>query len=229
MSDGFIDWANQKADIALALANGQCGGGYAESVLIFSATISGIASVLWPGDFIDKKRFVELWARYAGEENLISLPLLIDYLESKDQHKEQALACADVLRNAKPETFGSDYEKKGLTSKDVDLSEPEVLLHCPNILRADVRKYCYGSVFYTHVRSAFVHNYELTSHATSLPMSPPGSGVSYSNVITQKPYRRIHFEPDWLSRLVRRLASAVAPQAYAGPLARPGRWWLEGD
>jgi hypothetical protein len=163
---------------------------------------------------------VELWARYAPEENLISLPFLIDYLESKDRHKE-----TDVLRNAKPQAFGSDYEKKGLTSKDVDLSEPEVSVHCPNISRADVRKYGYGSVFYAHVRSAIVHDYELSSHASGLPMARPGSGVSYVNYSAQKPNRRIHFEADWLSRLVRSLASAAAPQAHAGPLALPGRWW----
>lgn len=130
MSSGLITWANQKAEIALALAEGHCGGTYAESVLVLSAAMSGIASLLWPGENVpDRKRFVELWASYASTDaNLTSIPLLIEYLDSQARGTE-----ATVLRNTNPQAFGPGYRSRVITGADVDLPESSVLHLCPTI------------------------------------------------------------------------------------------------
>src|SRR5512138_640924 len=75
----IVDFVERKIVVAQALDRGECGGSYAEACIIMASVISGIASDLWPGKGLDRKRFVELWARYADpalSPNLISVPLL---------------------------------------------------------------------------------------------------------------------------------------------------------
>jgi len=57
----------RKLKVAEALAEGQCGGSYADGCILLSCIISGIAADLWSGKGIDPKRFIEVWARYADE------------------------------------------------------------------------------------------------------------------------------------------------------------------
>ena len=66
-----------KIRIAKFLANGGCGGGYAESIIILCAIIDAIASKVWPCES-NKKRFVQLIKDYyfSSCPPKISVPLL---------------------------------------------------------------------------------------------------------------------------------------------------------
>ena len=58
------DWVDQKAHLAEQLAQGECGGGYGDAIIVLSSVISGIAAALWPGERIDRQRFAQVWWTY---------------------------------------------------------------------------------------------------------------------------------------------------------------------
>lgn len=232
-------WVEDKLKIATLLEEGAAGAGYAEACLVISAILSGIASDLWPGRDLDRKRFVELWTRYAPEElgaSLVSTPSLIKDLEDKGKYEE-----ATVLRNTNREAFGPGFEARVVTSDFVDMPVKEVLRMCPNLHLKQVRKHTYGSLFYERIRSAYVHEYRIGHQATAYPMGRSGVGVSYANTwrdVTPEShgdsvigwaeiYREIHFEVNWLCQLVRGVVRNVAAD-WGKPLPEPEHWWISG-
>lgn len=122
----FSDWISSRAAVAQRLSDGQCGGTYAEAILITSSLISGMAADLWPGDRIDRFRFVEFWARFAHPElnaNLISLPLLLDTLRGSDRPTE-----AEAVRLLRPEAFNplGIPEARVVTGETADAAEEKL-------------------------------------------------------------------------------------------------------
>lgn len=61
----WLDFVERKIGTAVMLDDGQCNGSYSDACVLLSSLISGIAAELWPGDGIDRARFIELWIRYA--------------------------------------------------------------------------------------------------------------------------------------------------------------------
>lgn len=226
MTSHFRSWVEQKLAIAQCLADGACGASYAEACLVISSVISAIAADLWPGDRIDRRRFTEVWAIHTPPPlgaNRISLPLLISYLDGAGRHRE-----ADLLR-ASNQSVLHPISTLVFTGDLVDLPEKQVLALCPNITTLQARRYSYGVVFYEHVRSAFVHEYQIGEQAGRYPMARPGSGVSYINRLDGGVVvRKIHFEVAWLIRLVRELALSLEPLWEMHPHTPPSSWWVDG-
>jgi len=86
------------------LDQGQCNGSYPDACVLLSALISGIAADLWPGEGFDRRRFVELWARFADpklQPTRISVPLLRRSFQDAGR-----LADVTALEEARPEMFG---------------------------------------------------------------------------------------------------------------------------
>ena len=82
----YTSWVNEKIKIAQAIDSGCCGGSYDEGALIACASISAMAALAWPGDRIDKKRFVEILAQVAdGNTNPNPLKISIPLLCQEDQ------------------------------------------------------------------------------------------------------------------------------------------------
>ena len=80
----FLAHVQKRIALAKRLNEGECGGSYADAILILSSTLSGIAADMWPGESKNRYRFVKLWANYAEsalKPNLISVPLLLNQLE----------------------------------------------------------------------------------------------------------------------------------------------------
>ena len=68
MSNSWLkEWSDSKVDLALRLNSGECGGTYAEAVIILCSVLSGIAADVWPGRNKDRKRFVELLVKYSSD------------------------------------------------------------------------------------------------------------------------------------------------------------------
>jgi hypothetical protein len=89
-----IEWIQNKIYIAVCLYNGNCGGTYDDAALILCSLINGIASDLWPGEKIDRKRFNELLVKYCDKEcniELVSIPILLQELESTNQIKNEKI------------------------------------------------------------------------------------------------------------------------------------------
>lgn len=216
------DWVDTKVATALHLANGKCGGSYAEGVIILSAVISAIAAEAWPGRFMDKKRFVELVNTYCTDDikpTQVSIPLLIGFLREKEKYGE-----ADVIRK----NFMNYQKTRVLTSEDVDHSETEVLSICPGLSLGEIRRFSYSSVFYDEVRSGFVHEYRPGKKADSYPIaSAQDDQISYGNWVDD-PDRHIYFPMQWVINIAKSVAKTADSNADQFPLGQPQKWWVEG-
>ncbi|MCP4382237.1 MAG: hypothetical protein GY798_12635 [Hyphomicrobiales bacterium] len=220
MSNWRQEWVTQKVEIAECLFNGECKGSYPEAVLITSATINAIASNLWPGKGIDRKRFVELLIKYASADpspTTVSVPLLVQHLIDKGRNPE-----AKLLQ----EKYLNVCDSLVLLGNDIDKSEIEIQILCSTLDLKTLRKYCYANIFYEEVRSSYVHEYAAGEKSDSHSMSGARNAkVHYTNTINMP--RRIHFHINWL-REVALLTAKSADSICSLPLAKPAKWWIEG-
>jgi hypothetical protein len=230
-SDSFQDWVQGRVAVALRLSEGQCGGTYAEAVLILSSILSGMAADLWPGKSKDRRRFVEMWAKYADptlKPNLISIPLLINDLESKGLQD-----LATKLRAIYPPAFSplSIADTLVITQKEVDRSEADLLNLDPRLTTKYLRRFSYGAVCYDHVRSGYTHEYHTTDFARGLPMAREPVPVSYVNTL-EEPKRRIYFDITWVANIVVSASASVSAPLMALPTQEhfldPKCWWVDG-
>ncbi len=209
--------------IADALARGSLGASKLEAYLLISGLLSGLAAMAWPGDGIDRRRFVELWARF-GDPSLahtrISLPLLVTALRTKKAPE------ADALERLRPQLFGLGGAARIVTGDEIDIAETDVLNACPAMARSEIRKYAYPSLFYEHIRNSVVHEYQTGHGATDYPMTAQDAGISYGNyLVAGHSVRKIHFHIPWLLALVRSVVDNMESAVPTFPLLAPA-WWL---
>ena len=223
-----VNVMRHKAAVAGRLANGECGGWYGDAVLILSSAISALSADLFPGLGIDRKRFVQLWARYADTALTplqVSVPLL-----AQDLHESGDRANLAGLQKLRPDAislFPAMVDTKVLDGSRSDASEAEVQLACPNLTVAGIRKFSYPNVFYSEIRSGFVHEGDTTNRGSSHPGGSRKTDISYMNVL-QKPFRRIHFSIEWLSNVAESIAANAFEDVYKPRAPLPKTWWLQG-
>ena len=186
------DWIDQKIEIALALSRGECGGSYAEAILILSAAISALAAEVWQGKDIDRKRFVEIIKDHCDptlNPLRISIPLLIGHLDETDMLTE-----AELLQKQ----FLNFQKTRVITAAETDKSEQEIRQVCPQYNLQGDPKFSYANLLYEEVRSSYVHEYHSGAKADPWPHgSALGKGISYGNW-AKDPHRHIHFpQPGW--------------------------------
>ena len=205
----WTDFVTRPLEIATALANGELGGSTLEAHLIIGATISGMAAFVWPGKGKDRRRFVEVWARYSDSSlhaNRISLPLLADELWTYRLSEE-----CNAVETLRPELLRLGAQV--VTGDDIDVSEADVLRACPTLDARRIRCNSYGALYYRQVRSSVVHEYQFGARAVTWPMTTRKAGVSYANYaipgagsMTTRSERHIHYGLPWLSEIVRSIA-----------------------
>lgn len=215
------NWIKGKTALAARLEAGECGGAYAESIIILSSAVSAVAAEIWPGDRIDRKRFVELLYDYCDpglRPARISIPLLIGHLRDTGRSWDEGTLRAQYM-NFLPSQI--------LTSDDVDQDESAILAACPCLARKDIREFSYANVLYTEVRSAFVHEYRPSAKADPWPLAESADDqVSYGNWHGEAD-RHIHFPVKWLCRVAESVAATADANATSFPVAQPGAWWLD--
>ncbi len=215
----------------IALAEGQCGGSYSDSFTLLASLLSRIAAEIWPGDGIDRRRFIELWTCYSDHElqpNLISVPLLTQSLRAEERESD-----AKLLEAVRPEMLGLTHSTRVLRGSDVDMEESEVATRSPTIPRREVRAHSYPAVFYKHVRSNLAHEFKLSNDAASHFATRLTANVSYVNrydpespVLSR---RQIHFHIGWLTEIARSTARNTASLIDNYEVLRPPiTWWIEG-
>jgi hypothetical protein len=211
-----------KTSLARRLAKRECGGDYADALIILAAAISAIAADIWPGDGIDKRRFVQLLVDYADPRfhaSRVSIPLLIANSRIEGRTFEQA-------------TLASRYTNYPgsmvLTGALVDQAESTVAVACPALTRAAVRRCCYASVFYTEIRSALAHEFRFGESAdpSSMAEGADADEVTYGNWWGE-PDRHIHFPLEWVCGVAESVAAAVDAAPSAGPVPRSVPWWID--
>lgn len=226
----WLDFVERKIGTAVMLNDGQCNGSYSDACVLLSSLISGIAAELWPGEGIDRARFIELWIRYADpalRPDYISIPLLRRFLQRADRLRDVA-----EIEAVRSRMFGLGHGTRVLRGVDVDMNEAEVTALSTSITRAEMRRYAYPSVFYKHVRSNLVHEYKLSDDAATHFATRLEADVSYVNRHDPDSFelsrRLIHFHIEWLAKVARSIAANVAGliDAYS-TVPAPPKWWLQ--
>lgn len=225
----LLPFAERTSSVALQVSKGAAGGWILEGYLLVSATVSGLASAVWPGNGGDFRRFVEVWARFSEpglNSTRVSRPLLLQHLESIGDHQ----TAAGLRRSSK--AFGSGEDDRVVTGYDVDLSDSDVLAICPNLSAAEVRRFSYPVLFYKHFRSSIVHEYELQGPATGTSHNDDFTVPSYENCLVRgSPYtseRRIHFPVPWLTDVVKSIAANIDKSGTPLGQGKPSKWWVNG-
>lgn len=221
------EWAERKAVLAESLYRGQCGGSYTEAVLITCAAISAVAAHAWPGERIDRARFVQLLVREIPEAQIISVPLLVAHLE-----KVRRYAYARKLRRAFLPSSGSAV----VTGADVDRSVADIRAQCPRLRVKDLRQFSYANLLYERLRSPLTHQYKTGLETVPFRMTDGDDvAVSYYNwawdpgggarpVRRRRPVRHIYFHLPWLAALTRNMGKVA--DAITRPLTPPTKWWI---
>ena len=188
-----VDWVKGKSALARRLTTGQCGGGYADAVIILASAVSAMAADRWPGAGIDRKRFVQLLSEHCNPRlhaRRISVPLLLGSCRDTGKAAEEAM-----LRSR----FMDFLPSQIVTGSLVDQDETAISACCPALSRSELRRFSYANLFYTEVRSALVHEYRFGSRADPVAMAEnvAPDEVSYGNWWGEAD-RHIHFPIDWL-------------------------------
>lgn len=218
-------WVAAKVALATRLGSGDCGGGYAEAVIILCSVLSAVAAERWPGRNKDKKRFVELLYQYADAAlsvTRVSVPLLVRYLGEKSRVTEHNTLQSALMPRS---------DTLVLTGDNVDKSENEVLGICPSLELSLVRRFSYATLLYEETRSSYAHQYMPGPRSDSWVMgSARAHGrVSYTNRMSMKENRvdrLIYFSVPWLADLVLSVERNLRPLM---PDDQFFQWWLPGE
>ena len=223
-----LRWTQRSLAVARRLNAGECDASYLEACLLVSGLASGLAALAWPGTGRDKARFAEAWVRLADPQlgtQRISLPALKRTLLADGNHAD-----GQAIIGLRPQVL-RQHSCRVLTGQDVDADEAEVVTACPSMAVTTIRQHSYSALFYTHVRSAVVHEYAVGDHAeTRATTQRDVMGVSYSNCLTESGavLRRIFFHFEWLAAVVSNVAASLDSAGDSFERAEPTRWWLHG-
>lgn len=225
----WLEFVERKIGTALMLEDGECNGSYPDACVLLSALLSGMASELWPGEKIDRARFVELWVRFSDSNlrpTLISVPLLRRFLCGAGRSADMKL-----IEQTRRDMFGLGHGTLVLRGDEVDMTEDQLLALGNTLTRKELRPYSYPAVFYKHVRSNLVHEYKLSGDAASHFATRLPANVSYVNrhdASEEELSRRlIHFHIQWLSEITRSIASNIATLMNSfQTLPPPAKWWV---
>lgn len=184
---------------------------YADMVLILTAALSACASRRWPGDHIDKKRFVELLVRCSPQDfhtSWVSLPALLG------DHPG-----ADKRPAGMPDT-------RILCGHEVDVSYEEAERQYPDFSAKQLREHSYASLIYRWLRCGYAREYWANENVTHVPAPDEKARVSYIGRATRDGQRRmVSFHIEYLVELAEHHVS-ILPSA---PCAPPSDWWVDGD
>jgi len=207
----------ERIAVATALVEGKCGGSIKDAVLILSSALSAIASELWPGEGIDRKRMTEILVKYAKNSphpTTISLPLLYQGLDLNS-------AIKPILRDQ----FLKYGQGRILIDIDVDKDESDTLKLLNGPTLKTIRQFSYANLFYTELRSGIVHEYQTTQRAYLEPTTQRQAAISYANINSA---RKIVFHFPWLVDTLQSVAENIDPIFESLPLQHPAKWWIEG-
>ena len=224
----YEKFAEAQISVAKCLSNGQCGGTYGDAAVILCSAISAMAARRWPGDAIDKKRFVQILVEADGLTwKKISRPLLAQF------------KCSVWGKLTVP-----DFPQVPMGSAD-NCDEVDVLkiavIQNKNTPYKDIRYHSYASLLYTEIRCGYSHEMLPGKMATSSGgFNFNNTSVSYENFSTKgldgkySRERKIHFPIPAIAEAVRKVGeyldlkckeyNVMYSEAFTD--APPKTWWL---
>jgi hypothetical protein len=229
----YLSWIKGKSELAHALANGSCGGTYADGAIVLCTSISAMSSLMWVKKRgTDRKRFIEIVARHP-EPGFDPTTISAILLSQSQDHAllKQKLAVSDIAFR--------------YTGND-DKPESEIIKLCSNSISSDdckklARKYSYACLLYEHIRCGFIHTYRATESAASDDalrgiFNQGTSRITYVNYLATEKRRKIYFPLEWISKVAQNIAIGLDKECAhlnkvlgeSLDLAIPSAWWIEG-
>ena len=186
---------------------------YGDLVLILCAVMSACAAARWPGEGIDRKRFLELLVRHSKPDHRtvwVSVPALI----SSGVLCESRTPYGDV---GNADRIYRDHE--------IDLPLGDAMLRYSDIDERKLRKHTYAGLIYEWLRCGYAHEYCPHGSISTMPASRFPARVSYigrydGGTLT----RMVTFHLDYLIELTEHHVANLA----ISPMTRPTQWWSDG-
>jgi hypothetical protein len=243
------EWYHNKVRISdeIVAAHGQEGEPDAE-ILLCCAT-SALASLMWPGENIDRRRLVEFLVQLADPAlrvRKISVPLLANKLEDGGDRDSAIRLRARFL----PAEYAS------VIDGDVDQDEAVIENALLALSKGQIRESSYAATIYTGVRCGLVHEYQLSSNLESWGVSErvdvpsyvnlrvlpdPGRVEAYARaqgidlsgamIALARPRRFLHFPYVYLRSVLTSAAESAfdcwnSSESWEQPIPSP--WWIDG-
>ena len=224
----YQEWFRRRVEIADSIVTNLYHLGLYDAEILLSCAISGLAAVIWPGRDIDRARFVEFLIRFSRVEppmTLISIPRLVAY-----RREAADLATAEQLKRA----FYPASNALVVTYRDIDRTEEGVSQVVPGVQRDEIRRASYASVIYRDLRSALVHEFQLSEHLSDSPMTMQQDVPSYWNELegaTGATDRLLYLPYGYVREVVSTSADAAFEMwqgADSWEQPKPPKWWVEG-
>lgn len=247
---GFRRWYSGKIQLTDQLIKNHSDNATPDAEILLCCVNSALAAMMWPGDRIDQKRFIQFLIDFAPKEttvHIISIPVLMARLKDKG-----GTALAQVL----VEKFYPKSDVRVLKGHEIDQPEAAVIELLPTLSIKEIRHSSYASIIYTDLRCGLVHEYQLSSYLSSIGMSDAASVPSYVNILREpdeaevdkvaKQFgishvtarsaistidRRLHFPYMYIRNTLSRAAEAAFDcwdTMLSWKKPKPSSWWIEG-
>lgn len=235
-TSNYREWYFQRIKIADEIVANHHYKGEADAEILLCCGISALAAQMWPGEGIDRKRFVQFLIQFA-ESSLavqkISVPLLASKLEAVG-NLDSAIK---VRRTYLP-------VRSVLLDGDVDKDDTEIMAKFPTLSRKEIRGCAYASSIYADLRSGLVHEFQLPSYLVPYKVSDRTDIPSYVNLqnavdnpvtgelfVVGETRRYLHFPYEYVRQVSETSANAafeIWEKQNSRKQAEPQIWWVEG-
>jgi hypothetical protein len=199
-----------------------------DAEILLCCAISGLATILWPGLYIDRQRFVQLlidFTNYSAGLQLISTPVLASQLQASGD-----TSSAIILSNR----FFPGHHSEEIEPAEADQDE-SVVAAVINILDSKtIRRASYASIIYTDLRCALIHSYSISPHITTFNLFGDQTKPSYTNMTFEDGHsqRLLHLPFKYLCNILMDIAEAVFTFWESTPQwekPKPSSWWCDGQ
>lgn len=231
----FREWYASKVEIADQIIKSHERQGEPDAEILLCCANSALAAQMWPGEGIDKKRFVQFLVQFSDASlslQRISIPLLANRLEAKGD-LDTAIKVRRTFLPVMPIMLNGD----------VDKDEETVRMEFPSLTRKEIRSCSYASSIYVDLRSGLVHEYQLSSHLIPYTLSDRTDIPSYVNlrdttldpttgsiIVGGETRRYLHFPYQYIRKALASSAeSAFRHWDTCTPWNQPEpqSWWVE--
>lgn len=231
----FRSWYSRRVQIAEEIVTNHGSEGEADAEILLCCSICALAAQMWPGEGIDKKRFVQFLVQFSDASlsiRKISIPLLEKNLEKSDF--DTAIKVRREFLPVRPIVLDGGADK----------DEAEVMAMFPSLSRKEIRNSSRASSIYIDLRSGLVHEYQLSPHLIPYTLSDKTDIPSYVNlqdttlepttgsiIVRGETRRYLHFPYPY----IRNVSDTAAQAAFdywkkqnSWNQPEPQSWWAEG-
>ncbi len=207
------DYLTKRLKVVDALAEMDGLDAFPDMMVILMTILSACAAHRWPGDRIDRKRFIELLVRHSHSEartDSVCVPALINL---------GLVTEADTLYGS------SGLNTRIFRDEEIDLSLEAAQRAFSAVDRKLLKSNCYASLIYEWLRCGYAHEYSPHQFITTCQPSCKQARVSYISrrLKGQNSLKMVGFHYDYLRNLVEHHISAL-PELKS---KRPSRWWVD--